>query len=286
MRIHLLDTGFFKLDGGAMFGVVPKSIWHKLNPVDDNNMCTWAKRCWLIEDGDSLTLVDTGMGDKQSEKFFGHYYLHGEASLHGSIKAAGYHPDEITDVFITHMHFDHVGGAVSWNKDHTAYVPTFKKARYWSNRAHYDWATHPNPREKASFLKENIKPLVDHQVLYFIEPGEVPDNLPFSELIFVDGHTEKQMLPIVDYKGQKMVFMADLLPSAHHIKGPYVMAYDVRPLDTMKEKAEFLDRAYKEEMLMVFQHDKDNQAGLLTAPDERGRYGIETSPDLADLMKH
>lgn len=283
MQIHLLDTGFFKLDGGAMFGVVPQSIWKRLNPPDENNMCTWAKRCWLIEHGNRLCLVDTGMGNKQDEKFFGFYYQHGNATLESSLQAAGYSKEDVTDVFITHMHFDHVGGAVSWNEDKSGYVPTFPNALYWTNQAHLDWAMKPNPREKASFLKENIVPLQDHGVLKLIPEGKMPEELPFCDIVFVNGHTEKQMLPMLEYNGKKLCFMADLLPSQHHIKLPYVMGYDVRPLLTMSEKADFLSRALKEEILLLFQHDKDTEAAYLKE-NERGQIVAGEVGSMTELL--
>ncbi len=225
MKIHVLNTGFFKLDGGAMFGVVPKSLWSKTNKADSNNMCSWALRCMLIEQGDRLILVDTGMGEKQSEKFFSYYYLHGEDALDKNLKALGFSRDDITDVFLTHLHFDHCGGAVEWNEEKNGYRPTFKNARYWSTKTHWDWAVTPNDREKASFLKENIMPLQESGQLQFVErDGAFKKNVFENfDVLFVDGHTESMMIPHIKYQNKTLVFMADLLPSVGHIPLPYVM---------------------------------------------------------------
>jgi glyoxylase-like metal-dependent hydrolase (beta-lactamase superfamily II) len=253
MKLHVINTGFFKLDGGAMFGVVPKSIWQKFNPPDENNMCTWAMRCLLIEDGDRLILVDTGIGDKQDSKFFGFFYLHGEDNLIGSIRNAGFSPEDITDIFLTHLHFDHCGGALKFNNDRSKIIPAFKNATYWSNASHWTWATEPNPREKASFLKENILPLQESGQLKFIEN----DKSPFLniDILFVDGHTEKQMLPIIKYNDKTIVFVADLLPSTGHIPLPYLMAYDTRPLLTMIEKEKFMKEAVEKNYVLFLEHD-------------------------------
>mgnify|MGYP001117285888 CR=1 FL=1 len=262
MRIYPIETGNFKLDGGAMFGVVPKGLWQRTNPADENNLCSWSMRCMLIEDGDRLILVDTGIGDKQSEKFFSHYYLHGDATLEKSLKQLGFGLDEITDVFLTHLHFDHCGGAVQWtNSERTKLDVVFKNAKYWSNKDHWKWATEPNPREKASFLKENILPIQESGQLNFVDvPGtEMMGKTPLGfDAVFVNGHTDAQMLPVLNYKGKKLVFMADLLPSAGHISLPYVMGYDTRPLLTMDEKKTFLDWAAKEEAVLYFEHDAQN----------------------------
>jgi glyoxylase-like metal-dependent hydrolase (beta-lactamase superfamily II) len=251
MHLQVLDTGFFKLDGGAMFGVVPKSIWQHLNPADEHNMCTWAMRSLLVETGNSLILIDTGIGDKQSEKFFSYYHLHGEDSLLSSIRQAGHSPSDITDVFLTHMHFDHVGGAVK--REGESLLPTFPKARYWSNAAHWNWATEPNPREKASFLKENILPLLDSgQLSLLTNTGKDFEGFDY---LCVDGHTEKMMLPMIPYKNRTLVFVSDLLPSVGHIPLPYLMAYDIRPLISMAEKKDFLQKAAAEKWVLVLQHD-------------------------------
>lgn len=263
MKIHPLHTGNFKLDGGAMFGVVPKTLWSRTNPPDENNMCSWSMRCMLIEDGDRLTLVDTGIGDKQSEKFFSFYYLHGDNSLDGNLKRLGFHRDDITDVFLTHLHFDHVGGAVQWNKDHTGYVPAFKNARFWSNERHWRWATEPNVREKASFLKENIMPIQESGQLNFVDVPEDQDGVVKTDLGFdallVSGHTDAQMCPIINYQGKTLVFAADLLPSAGHVPLPYVMGFDTRPLVTMSEKEKFMDEAASKEFILFLEHDAQNE---------------------------
>lgn len=263
MQIHTLDTGLFKLDGGAMFGVVPKVMWEKLNPPDVDNLCTWAMRCLLIEDNNRLTLVDTGLGNKQDEKFRSHFKPHGNGDLIQSIRTAGYHEQEITDVFLTHMHFDHVGGAVS--REGSELVPTFKNATYWTNDKHLRWALEPNPREKASFLTENIQPLVDQNRFQYLD-----DNMPLEGVFnqyTVNGHTEAMMLPVIDYKGRKLYYCADLIPSSYHIRMPYVMAYDVRPLDTLKEKALILEEAYQNDGILVFEHDPVHEACTLKQTD-------------------
>ncbi len=257
MRIYPIETGNFKLDGGAMFGVVPKSIWQKTNPADENNMISMGMRCMLIEDGDRLTLIDTGIGNKQSDKFFGYYYLYGDFSLDTSLAKYGFHRDDITDVFLTHLHFDHCGGAIQWNKDRTGYEPAFKNARFWSNQRHWDWAVHPNAREKASFLKENILPIEESGQLNFLHLN-ARDYVGF-DVLFKDGHTEKQMLPKIEYQGKTLVFMADLLPTAGHVPLPYVMGYDTRPLLTLKEKEAFLKEAADKEFYLFLEHDAYNE---------------------------
>lgn len=252
MQLYSIPTGFFKLDGGAMFGVVPKSIWQKLNPADENNMCTWAMRCLLIQADKRLILIDTGIGNKQNEKFFSYYYLHGEDSLQKSLHKNGFDFSDITDVFLTHLHFDHCGGAISFDKTNEKYYPTFPNATYWSHSKHWEWAVKPNAREKASFLKENILPIQESGQLKFVDKNQY--NLPF-EYIDVYGHTEAMILPIIQYKEYKIVYVADLIPSAGHIPIPYVMAYDVRPLETLKEKETLLNKAVQENYLLFFEHD-------------------------------
>ena len=261
MIIHPLNTGNFKLDGGAMFGVVPKTMWSKTNPADQNNMCDWSMRSLLIEDGDRLMLIDAGIGDKQSEKFFSHYYLFGDDSLYGNLKALGFSPDDITDVFLTHLHFDHCGGAIRWNKDRTGFEPVFKNALYWSTENHWKWATVPNAREKASFLSENILPIQESGQLKFIErTGDFTKNVfPNFDVLFVDGHTESMMIPHIQYNGKTVVFMADLLPSVGHIPLPYVMGYDTRPLLTLSEKGKFLHTATTENYILFLEHDSANE---------------------------
>lgn len=261
MQIHVLNTGFFKLDGGAMFGVVPKTIWQKTNPADEYNMCTWAMRSLLIEDGNNLILVDTGIGNKQSDKFFSHYSLHGTDSLEGNLNKLGFSKNDITDVFLTHLHFDHCGGSIEWNESKSAYRPTFNNATFWSTQNHWEWATKPNPREKASFLSENILPIEESGQLKFLQRQ---DNFSINcfqnvDVLFVDGHTESMMIPHIKYKGKTIVFMADLLPSVGHIPLPYVMGYDTRPLITISEKEAFLNRAADEEFILFFEHDSVNE---------------------------
>ena len=253
MKIYPIETGNFKLDGGAMFGVVPKSIWQRTNPADANNLIDMSMRCMLIEDGDRLLLIDTGLGAKQSEKFFGYYFLFGDFSLDSSLAKKGFHRDDITDVFLTHLHFDHCGGVIEWNNQKTLLQPAFKNAKFWSNSEHWNWATNPNPREKASFLKENINPIKESGQLNFIDKNALTQ-IGF-EVLFMDGHTEKQMLPKLTYQGKTIVFMADLLPTVGHIPLPYVMGYDTRPLLTIKEKAAFLAEAADKEYYLFLEHD-------------------------------
>ncbi|HNA96275.1 MAG TPA: MBL fold metallo-hydrolase [Chitinophagaceae bacterium] len=268
MKLYTINTGYFKLDGGAMFGVVPKSIWNKINPADENNLCSWALRCLLIEDGNRLILIDNGNGDKQDAKFFSHYYLHGDDTLDKSLAKYGFHRDDITDAFLTHLHFDHCGGAISRAGDKL--VPSFKNATYWSNQKHWEWAVHPNDREKASFLKENILPIEASGKLQFIETSETKDgklgSTVFSENIsirFVSGHTESMMLPQIKYKDKTIVFMADLLPSAGHIPLPYVMGYDMFPLTTLHEKKAFFQEALEGDYILFFEHDPVNECCTL-----------------------
>jgi glyoxylase-like metal-dependent hydrolase (beta-lactamase superfamily II) len=277
MQLHTIDTGFFKLDGGAMFGVVPRPLWQALNPPDAQNLCTWAMRCLLIEDGPRLLLVDNGIGNKQSEKFFSYYHLHGPASLAGSLAAAGAAPAQITDMLLTHLHFDHCGGGVARQGEHL--LPVFTQANYWTNAAHWQWATQPNPREKASFLTENLLPMQQSGQLQMLPvPAGAPNGLHrtrFSEnveLLWVDGHTEKQMLPLVSYRGRKILFGGDLIPSAGHLPVAYVMGYDVRPLVSMHEKELVLRQALAENWVLMFQHDPVHECCTL-AQTERGIRG-------------
>ncbi|WP_369765946.1 MBL fold metallo-hydrolase [Flavobacterium sp. WC2429] len=262
MKLYPIETGNFKLDGGAMFGVVPKTIWNRTNPADENNLIDIAARCLLIEDENRLILIDTGMGNKQSEKFFGYYSLWGSHSMDKSLAKYGFHRDDITDVFMTHLHFDHCGGSVQWNKDKTGYEPAFKNAKFWSNENHWEWATKPNPREKASFLSENILPMQESGQLNFIKRPE-GDFLDKSELgfgiFFADGHTEKQMIPHIQYKDKTIVFCADLLATAGHIPVAYVMGYDTRPLLTMPEKTKFLNAAADNNFYLFLEHDAHNE---------------------------
>ena len=260
MKLYSINTGYFKLDGGAMFGVVPKSMWNKINPADENNLCSWALRCLLIEDGNRLILIDNGNGDKQDAKFFKHYYLHGDDTLDKSLAKHGFHRDDITDAFLTHLHFDHCGGSI--NREGDKLVPAFKNATYWSNKAHWDWAVHPNDREKASFLKENILPIEESGQLKFVDVATAKDGklgeTSFAENIsvrFVSGHTDNMMLPQIKYKDRTIVYMADLLPSQGHIPIPYVMAYDMFPLTTLNEKKSFLNEALEGDYTLFFEHD-------------------------------
>ncbi len=267
MELYTIHTGNFKLDGGAMFGVVPKSLWHKLNPADENNMCSWAMRCLLVQEGKMLILIDNGMGDKQGEKFMSFYYRHGDDTLEKSLAKYGFTTDDITDVFLTHLHFDHCGGSIKWNKDKTGYEPTFKNATYWCNPAHWDWAVNPNAREKASFLKENILPIKESGQLKMVE-GDGTKQLPF-EVLYVTGHTEAMMLPKIMYRNRPVVFCADLFPSRWHIPLPYIMAYDVRPLQSLKEKEALLPKFVGDDTVLFFEHDPLAECGLLQKT-ERG----------------
>ena len=270
MKIYPIETGLFKLDGGAMFGVVPKTLWQKTNPADDNNLCTWSMRCLLIEDGNRLILIDTGIGDKQSEKFFSHYHLMDTKTLEQSLNKLGFGLDQITDVFLSHLHFDHCGGAIQWNNDRTSLAPVFKNAIYWSTENHWKWATEPNPREKASFLAENILPLQESGQLQFVNrEGNYTKNV-FNNFdgLFVDGHTESMMVPHIHYKEKTLVFMADLLPSVGHIPLPYVMGYDTRPLLTMDEKKLFLDTAAEKELVLFLEHDSVNECCTVEATEK------------------
>ncbi|WP_146905265.1 MBL fold metallo-hydrolase [Adhaeribacter aerolatus] len=281
MQLFSIDTGYFKLDGGAMFGVVPKSIWQKTNPADENNLCTWAMRCLLIQDANKLILIDTGIGTKMEPKMAGYYYLHGPNSLTSSIQQAGFSVADITDVFHTHLHFDHCGGSVNYNADRTRLELAFPNARYWTNPDHYKWATEPNAREKASFLKENIQPLVDSGQLHFIQPGADSPFLPF-EIIYVNGHTDKMMLPVIRYKGKTIVYMADLLPSVGHLPVPYVMGYDTRPLLTLAEKATFLQEAADQEYILFLEHDPEHECCTVKHTDRGVR--LDHSFLLADVL--
>lgn len=255
MKVYSIDAGFFKLDGGAMYGVVPKSIWDKLNPADENNMCTWAMRCMLIEEGERRILIDTGMGNKQSDKFFSHYHPHGNGSLIGSLKSKGYEPEDITDVILTHLHFDHCGGAVCLKND--SLVLTFPNANYWTTETHWRWAIEPNAREKASFLKENILPIEQSGRLKFIaeNPGKRTAFTGSINIHFAHGHTRSMMIPMIQFKEYTLCFMADLLPSVSHIPLPYVMSYDMFPMITLEEKKAFLNEAAEKEYVLFFEHD-------------------------------
>ena len=269
MKLYTINTGNFKLDGGAMFGVVPKVIWNKLNPADENNLCPWAMRCMLIEDDNKLILIDNGVGDKQDEKFFGHYHLHGNASLEKSLKQLGFHHSDITDVVLTHLHFDHCGGSIT--REDNKLIPAFPKAHYWSNERHWQWATEPNDREKASFLKENILPIKESGQLQMVRIPQT-GNAYFTDSIsmrYVHGHTDAMMLPQITYKGKTIVFMADLIPAVAHLHVPYVMAYDMFPLTSLLEKKSFLQEALEKEYILFFEHDPVHECCTLQQT-ERG----------------
>lgn len=285
MKLYPIESGNFKLDGGAMFGVVPKTIWSKTNPADENNLIDLAARCLLIEDGNKLILIDTGMGDKQSDKFFGYYSLWGNHSLDASLEKYGFTRNDVTDVFMTHLHFDHCGGSVKWNKDRTGYEPAFKNAHFWTNDNHWQWATKPNKREKASFLPENILPMQESGQLKFINRGE-GDFIEKSELgfglFFADGHTEKQMLPHINYKGKTIVFMADLLPTVGHLPLPYVMGYDTRPLLTLEEKSKFLNMAAENGYYLFLEHDAHNE--IITVENTEKGVRLKETFSCADIF--
>ena len=262
MKLYTIDTGFFKLDGGAMFGVVPKSIWQKTNPADEFNLCSWAMRCLLIQEGERLILIDNGIGYKQDERFLKHYHLHGDDTLEKSLTNLKFSKDDITDVFLTHLHFDHCGGSIERQED-GALVPAFKNATYWSNKEHWQWAVEPNDREKASFLKENILPIQESGKLKFID---TLDGVSFTDNIqirFAFGHTDSMMLPQISYKGKTILYMADMLPSVGHIPMPYVMSYDMFPLKTLKEKKKFLEEAVQNDYILFFEHDPVNECCTL-----------------------
>jgi glyoxylase-like metal-dependent hydrolase (beta-lactamase superfamily II) len=253
-----------------MFGVVPKTIWSKTNPADENNLCTWAMRCLLVEDGNRLILIDTGIGNKQDARFFSHYYLHGDASLDSSLAKLGFSAGDITDVFLTHLHFDHVGGAVK--RDGEKLLPAFENATYWSNKQHWDWAVFPNEREKASFLKENILPIQESGQLKFIDAEDGAKFIDDFNIRLVYGHTDAMMLPLISYKGKKILYMADLLPSVGHLPIPYVMAYDMFPLTTLNEKKLFLNEALQNEYILYFEHDPVNECCTLQQTEKGIRF--------------
>lgn len=278
MNLHVIDTGFFKLDGGAMFGVVPKTIWQKTNPPDQNNLCTWAMRCMLIEDGKQLILIDNGIGDKQDAKFLSYYYLHGDDSLIQSIHKAGFSEKDVTDMFLTHLHFDHCGGGVK--KSGEKFELTFPNATYWSNEEHWLWATQPNAREKASFLKENIFPMKESGHLKMVHQKESTP-FPQMEIFYASGHTDMMMIPMIHYKGRTICFMADLIPSSSHIPIPYVMGYDTRPLITMDEKDKFLKIAAANDYVLFFEHDPVIECA--TVRDVDGRIKLDKTFRLAEL---
>jgi glyoxylase-like metal-dependent hydrolase (beta-lactamase superfamily II) len=285
MRLYALNTGSFKLDGGAMFGVVPKAIWSKTNPADNNNMIDVAARCLLIEDENKLILIDCGMGNKQSDKFFNYYYRWGDQGIEQALSKYGFHKDDITDVFLTHLHFDHCGGGVEWKKNKTGYQMTFKNAKYWSNKKHWDWAISPNKREKASFLKENLELIHSSGQLNNISVpnGYIKKNTLLGlDVFFVDGHTEKQMLPIIKYKNKTICFMADLLPTVGHIKLPFIMGYDIRPLKTLEEKDVFLNLAANDNYYLFLEHDPIHE--LITVKQTEKGVVVDETLLLKDIL--
>ena len=295
MKIYPIEAGNFKLDGGAMFGVVPKTIWNKTNPADENNLIDIAARCMLIEDGNRLILIDTGMGNKQSEKFFGYYSLWGNHSLDKSLAKYGFHSDDVTDVFMTHLHFDHCGGSVNWNATKTGYEVAFKNAKFWTNDNHWEWAIKPNAREKASFLSENILPILESGQLNFIKRPEsdfghedegrtgvaISDELGFG-IFYVNGHTEKMMLPHIEYRDKTIVFCADLIPTAGHLPIPYVMGYDTRPLLTLPEKTKFLDAAVEKNYYLWLEHDAHNQ--IITVENTEKGFKLKEVFNCEDIL--
>ena len=286
MKLYPIETGNFKLDGGAMFGVVPKTIWNKTNPADENNLIDIAARCLLIEDNNRLILIDTGMGNKQSEKFFGYYSLWGTHSMDRSLAKHGFSRDDVTDVFMTHLHFDHCGGSVQWNKDKTGYEPAFRNAKFWTNKNHWEWATKPNPREKASFLSENILPMQESGQLNFIAKPD--SDFGFSSeinfgIFYVDGHTEKMMIPHIQYQDKTIVFCADLIPTAGHLPLPYVMGYDTRPLLTMPEKSKFLNAAAENNYYLFLEHDAHNE--IITVEQTEKGIRLKETFSCNDILK-
>ncbi len=285
MKIKVIDTGYFKLDGGAMFGVVPKKLWQRLEEPDANNLCTWAMRCLLVEIDNRKILIDTGIGNKQSEKFFSHFHPHGDATLVQSLAQHGLTTDDITDVFLTHFHFDHVGGAIQHDSNGKL-IPTFKNATYWTNQKHYDWAYTPNPREKASFLKENFVPLQEFGILQMIESRPFDQQLQWLkgfDIGFAYGHTEALMTPILTYQDKKIIYCADLLPSPSHISMPYVMGYDIRPLDTLQEKERLLTTAVEQGHILFFEHSKNIEAATVKR-NEKGRIVVDKMGALKDFV--
>jgi glyoxylase-like metal-dependent hydrolase (beta-lactamase superfamily II) len=281
MKLFTINAGFFKLDGGAMFGVVPKSIWQKTNPADENNLCNWAMRCLLIVDGDRKILIDNGIGYKQDERFLKHYYLHGDDTLEKSLETHGFTKDEITDVFLTHLHFDHCGGSIEKLEDGSL-IPAFKNAVYWSNKAHWEWAVNPNDREKASFLKENILPIQESGKLKFIDTFDGVDFTDHIKIRFAFGHTDSMMLPQISYKGKIILYMADMLPSIGHIPMPYVMSYDMFPLKTLNEKKKFLTEAVENDYILYLEHDPINECCTLQETEKGIR--VKDTFKLSDIL--
>jgi glyoxylase-like metal-dependent hydrolase (beta-lactamase superfamily II) len=281
MKLFTINAGFFKLDGGAMFGVVPKSIWQKTNPADENNLCNWAMRCLLVVDGERKILIDNGIGYKQDEQFLKHYHLNGDDTLEKSLKNQGFSKDDITDVFLTHLHFDHCGGSIEKLEDGSL-VTAFKNATYWSNEAHWEWAVNPNDREKASFLKENIMPIQESGKLKFIENIDGIDFTNHIKIRFAFGHTDAMMLPQINYKGKTILYMADMLPSTGHIPMPYVMSYDMFPLKTLNEKQKFLTEAVENGYILYLEHDPVNECCTLQETEKGIR--VKDTFKLSDIL--
>lgn len=280
MKVHSIPTGNLMLDGGAMFGVVPKSLWENRYPADSRNLCNWSMRCLLVEKDDRLILIDNGIGDKQDDKFLSHYHLNGDDTLKGSLRKLGYEPEDITDMFLTHLHFDHAGGGVEWNRDHTSFQLTFPNANYWVTQRHWDWAMNPNPREKASFLKENLIPMQESGHLKFLrEEGEM---FPGFDVRFFHGHTEAQAIPLIRYKDHTVVFMADLMPASVHMPLAWVIGYDIRPLETMKEKQSFLREAAEGDYILFFEHDLYTEACTVESTEKGVR--IKETFSLAEFF--
>jgi glyoxylase-like metal-dependent hydrolase (beta-lactamase superfamily II) len=282
MQLRIIDAGRFKLDGGAMFGVVPKVLWQKLNPPDENNLCTWALRCLLIDTGEKRILIDTGMGTKQDDRFMSHFHPHGDSDLLSGLARVGQGPEGITDVFLTHLHFDHCGGALM-RDDQGKIVPTFSNARYWTHKSHLDWALDPNPRERASFLKENIVPLIEHDVVSYIDDENAADWMGFVDISFVYGHTEAMMIPKIRIGDKTVVFCADLLPSSFHVRMPYVMGYDVRPLETLKEKKAFFEEAIENDYILFLEHDPVTEC-ITLKKNEKGRFAVKEYLSLKEAL--
>jgi glyoxylase-like metal-dependent hydrolase (beta-lactamase superfamily II) len=280
MKLYPISTGTFKLDGGAMFGVVPKTLWNRHNPADENNLCTWAMRCLLIENGNRLMLVDTGLGSKQTEKFFSFYQPNREDTLENSLKQHGFHPSDVTDVLLTHLHFDHCGGAVNLEKDGTHSI-AFPQAQYWVSKGQWETSHQPNPREKASFLTENFDPIQASGQLNLIENASTL-NFEGVDFLTVNGHTEQMILPLIEMNGRKVIYLADLMPSIDHINPAWVMAYDVRPLDTMKERQSLIEKAIQEDWILFFEHDAKNEAAILST-NENGKT-VSTATTLFDVF--
>lgn len=283
MKIQILETGYFKLDGGAMFGIVPKPMWERKNQPDEKNLCTWSMRCLLVQTEGRNIIIDTGLGDKQDAKFRSFFEPHGTDSLVGSLQEKGLQPEEITDVFITHLHFDHVGGAIS-RDERGSLIPTFPNATYWTNKVHWDWALNPNPREAASFLQENILPLKHHNVLSYIDVSDKDVNwLPGIDIRFVYGHTEAMMVPIFTIGDKRIIYCADVLPSSFHIGLPWIMSYDIRPLATLSEKKKLLEEALDHGDLLLFEHDPKIVGGVL-GRNAKGRIVLDHESSIASFL--